>query len=71
MKRQAIAMGVGINMTRTDNLRAKLLAEISEYERQQAELKLNGTHVNFTMIQTYKELIAARKDMLRHLPMTY
>ena len=71
MKRQAIAMGVGINMARTENLRAKLMAEISEYERQQADLKLNGTYVNFTMIQTYKELIAARKDMLKHLPMSY
>ena len=71
MKRHATAMGVGINMTRTDQLRAKLITEISEYERQQAELKLNGTHVNFTMIQTYKELIAARKDMLKRLPISY
>jgi len=52
-------------------LRAKLLTEISEYERQQDALKVNGTHVNFTMIQTYKELIAARREMLRHLPPSY
>lgn len=71
MKRQAMAMGVDINMARTKSLRAKLMSEISEYERQQADLKLNGTYVNFTMIQTYKELIAARKDMLKHLPMNY
>ncbi|RYY73643.1 MAG: hypothetical protein EOO52_16645 [Gammaproteobacteria bacterium] len=71
MKKLAGQIGVGINLARTDDLRAKLLAEISEYERQQDALKLNGTHVNFTMIQTYKELIAARKDMLKHLPQTY
>ena len=71
MKKPAGQMGVGINLTRTDDLRAKLMAEISEYERQRDALKLNGTHVNFTMIQTYKELIAARKEMLKHLPATY
>ena len=68
MKKLASQLGVGVGLERTDNLRAKLLAEISEYERQQNMLKLNGTYVNFTMIQTYKELIAARKDMLRHPP---
>ena len=71
MKRLANQIGVGINLARTDDLKAKLLTEISEYERQQDALKLNGTYVNFTMIQTYKELIAARKEMLRRLPTTY
>jgi len=71
MKKQTSPVGVGINLVRTDDLRAKLTAEISEYQRQQDALKLNGSYVNFTMIQTYKELIAARKEMLKHLPMTY
>ncbi len=65
------SVGVGVNLARTDDLRAKLISEISEYERQEASLKLNGTHVNFTMIQTYKELIAARKEMLKRLPISY
>lgn len=71
MKKNATALGVGINLTRTDHLRTKLMNEITEYERQQSELKTNGTYVNFTMIQTYKELISARKDMLSRLPVTY
>lgn len=70
MKKQAAAVGVGINLCPTDQLRTKLLGEIAEYERQQSQLKNNGTHVNFTMLQTYKELIAARKEMLKHLPAT-
>lgn len=69
MKKQA--MSLSINLHRTDLLRTKLLSEISEYERQRSELKNNGTHINFTMIQTYKELIAARKDMLSRLPVPY
>lgn len=71
MKKQPAAIGVGVNLSRTDQLRSKLLGEIAEYERQQSQLKNNGTYVNFTMIQTYKELISARKDMLKHLPVTF
>ncbi len=71
MKRATNLIGVGINLVRSDDLRAKLMAEISEYERQQNALKLNGTHVNFTMIQTYKELIAARRNALKRLPAIY
>lgn len=71
MKKTANQVGVGINLARTDDLRAKLMAEISEYQRQQDALKLNGSYVNFTMIQTYKELIAARREMLRRLPTSY
>lgn len=71
MKKVASQIGVGVNLARTEDLRAKLMAEISEYQRQQDALKLNGNYVNFTMIQTYKELIAARREMLKHLPTTY
>ena len=71
MKKHASVLGVGIHLNGTDLLRAKLLSEISEYEHQQSELKTNGSYVNFTMIQTYKELIAARKKMLSMLPVSY
>jgi hypothetical protein len=71
MKKLANQIGVGVNLARTDDLRAKLMAEISEYQHQQDALKLNGTYVNFTMIQTYKELIAARREMLKRLPTSY
>jgi len=60
-----------VNTSRADLLRHKLMREISDYERSLAELKLNGNQVNFTMIQTYKELISARQDMLKRLPTHY
>lgn len=69
MKKQIKQLGVDLD--RNDNLRAKLLAEISEYQRQQDALKLSGNYVNFTMIQTYKELIASRREMLNRLPTIY
>jgi hypothetical protein len=68
MSKHRQAVGVGVNLGRTEALRDKLVAEITEYERQQAALKLNGSHVNFSMIQTYKELIHARREMLNKLP---
>ena len=71
MKRQNKNLKVDVNTRRADLLRDKLLRDISDYERQLAELKLVGTHVNFTMIQTYKELINARQAMLKRLPVHY
>jgi hypothetical protein len=71
MRRESKNLKADLNTTRSDLLRDKLLREISDYERQLAELKLNGAQVNFTMIQTYKELISARQSMLKRLPVHY
>jgi hypothetical protein len=71
MKMQNKNLKVDVKTRRADVLRDKLLREISDYERQLAELKLVGNHVNFTMIQTYKELISARQSMLKRLPVHY
>ncbi len=71
MRRESKNLKADLNTRRSDLLRDKLLREISDYERQLAELKLNGAQVNFTMIQTYKELISARQAMLRRLPVHY
>ena len=71
MRRESKNLKADLNTTRSDLLRDKLLREISDYERQLAELKLNGSQVNFNMIQTYKELISARQSMLKRLPVHY
>lgn len=71
MRRQSKNLKADFNVNRTDLMRDKLIREISDYERHLAELKLNGNKVDFTMIQTYKELISARQDMLRRLPVHY
>ena len=68
MSKHRHTVGVGVKLGRTEALRDQLVAEITEYERQQASLKMNGNHVNFSMIQTYKELIHARREMLSRLP---
>lgn len=71
MKRAKAAVGVGIQLNPSLELREKLLAEIASYEYEQSQLKMNGNHINFTLIQTYKELIAARREMLTRLPISF
>lgn len=71
MRRQSKNLKADFNTVHSDLMRDKLLREISDYERQLAELKLNGAQVNFTMIQTYKDLINARQAMLKRLPVHY
>ncbi len=56
------------NLNPTEQLQERLLAEITRFERQLGSLKLNEDSVDFAMIQSYKELIHSRKDMLNQLP---
>lgn len=56
------------NLNPTEQLQEQLLAEITRFERQLGSLKLNDDSVDFAMIQTYKELIHSRKNMLNQLP---
>lgn len=71
MKKTNKNLRADINTNRTELLRNKLLREISDYERLLAELKPVGNQLDFNLIQTYKELIAARRAMLRALPPRY
>lgn len=48
-------------------LRIKLIADIEKFERQLHELKTAGSSVNFADIQTLKELIQTRKEMLKRI----
>lgn len=59
---------LGVNFNRTEPLREKLIGEITRFERQLDSLKLKDQTVDFSMIQTYKELIHSRKEMLNRLP---
>lgn len=68
MARQTKGVGVGVNLVRIEPVREKLIAEITEYQRQQVSLEVDPEGVNFGMIQVYKELIQARQAMLDKLP---
>jgi hypothetical protein len=48
-------------------MRIKLVADIKKFEEQLASLKSNGSYASFADIQALKELIHARRDILRRL----
>ncbi|WP_111642887.1 hypothetical protein [Marinimicrobium alkaliphilum] len=58
------------NMNPTGRLREQLTAQMTRYERELEHLK-QAEDIDFSLMQTYRELIHARKDMLRQLPPTF
>lgn len=56
------------NLKGTEQLREKLVGEITRFQRQLDALKSSDEPVDFSMMQTYKELIHSRREMLGHLP---
>ncbi|WP_347331600.1 hypothetical protein [Marinimicrobium locisalis] len=56
------------NLKGTEQLREKLVGEITRFERQLGALKSSDEPVDFSMMQTYKELIHSRREMLGQLP---
>ena len=68
MTRAPRATHVGVSFNRTDPLRMQLIREITCLERQLEHLKLEQVRVDFSMMQTYKEMIHSRREMLGSLP---
>ncbi len=61
---------VNVDQQNSQNLRQKLLCEITRLERQLEQLKINDTNRDFSQQQTYREMIHSRKEMLTTLPGT-
>ncbi len=61
---------VGVNFNNTVFLKAQLENEITKLERQLQHLRSSGDGANFSMLESYKEMIGSRKGMLADLPHT-
>lgn len=59
---------IGVRYNRTQKLREKLIREITGFQRQLEALRLQSGPVDFSMLQTYKEMIACRQQLLNGLP---
>ncbi|MBB3169950.1 hypothetical protein [Simiduia aestuariiviva] len=59
---------IGVGYHRTGKLREKLIREITGFERQLQALQMQSGPVDFSLLQTYKELIACRQTVLKGLP---
>ena len=57
----------GLPLQNTLALKRKLLAELLELEHQRNRLASESDGVDFSMIQTYKEMIQSRRAMFKEL----
>lgn len=51
--------------------KAQIEGEIVSLLRQQKQLNIDADGVDFSMLQTYKEMIHSRKDILDQMPITH
>ncbi|MGH1470477.1 MAG: hypothetical protein ACRBCS_04745 [Cellvibrionaceae bacterium] len=66
--RQPRASHVGVTFNNTVFLKARLNDEIVRLERQLNDLRSGEQASNFGLVQSYKEMIYSRKEMLSGLP---
>ena len=59
------------HLSGTNKLREQLINEITHFERQLGNAKGADQPVDFSLIQTYKELIHARQELLDSLPRSF
>lgn len=57
----------GVKLENTELLKEKLLEELVELDKQLQTLKANSDSVDFSMLQTYKEMIHSRWSFFNEL----
>lgn len=57
----------GASLQDTTLVKQKLLEELVELEQQKQKLELQGSRMDFSMLQTYKEMIHGRRVMFNEL----
>ena len=63
--RQESSGGARLNYNQT--VKAKLLAELVELEKQMGQVSSRNGEMDFSMLQTYKEMIHSRKSLFNEL----
>ncbi|MCP3907572.1 MAG: hypothetical protein GY712_06100 [Oceanicoccus sp.] len=57
----------GVALQNTDSVKEKLLQELVELEKQMEALEARAATVDFSMLQTYKEMIHSRRVFFNEL----
>lgn len=57
----------GVRLENTELLKEKLLEELVELDKQMEVLESSGEKVDFSMLQTYKEMINSRRRFFNEL----
>lgn len=66
--RQPRAEHIGVTFQSIPKVKEQLIREITNLERQLEAMRLSDDMIDFSMLQTYKEMIHSRREMLDHLP---
>lgn len=59
---------VGVSFQSINRVKEQLIREITNLERQLEHMRINDDTIDFSMVQTYKEMIHSRREMMAHLP---
>lgn len=57
----------GVSLQNTSSVKEQLLKELIELEKQSEMLRTDQHHVDFSMIQTYREMIHSRESFFNEL----
>ena len=57
----------GLSISDTNALKEKLVREMLELDKQRQELEIGASEMDFSMVQTYKEMIHSRRMLLDKL----
>ena len=68
MSQPQAATLVNVDRQNTQVMREQLLREITRLERQLEQLKISDDNRDFSLQQTYREMIHSRREMLGNLP---
>lgn len=60
-----------VNQQLSDQTKAKIQAEITNLQRQLELFSIESSSVDFSMLQTYKQMIHARQQALSTLPASF
>ena len=62
---------INVDQQLSDLTKCRIQAEITSLQRQLELLSIDSDTVDFALLETYKEMINARRQMLTHLPATF
>lgn len=57
----------GVRLNNTSPIKEKLLGDLVELQKQMESLEATAGGVDFSMLQTYKEMIQSRKSLFNEL----
>ncbi len=62
---------VNVDQQISDMTKSRIQAEITNLQRQLEQISIDSSSVDFAMLETYKEMINSRRQLLSNLPYSF